>query len=161
METVGALSNSVGIASLGSQCFLLGQRFDIPWVAMRKSTSCLYRVGAPCPSVPSLHGHLSTDSPADLAGRERRHQIPEIRYCSSDSLCWLPLHQGLCKGGQLAAREQGWKFEVLMVSFCQRPEIQAQHWPGVTTETIPFFPHQGFPSGCLSPNGKGKSSGLF
>lgn len=41
-----------------------------------------------------------------------------------------------------------------MVSFCQRPGIKAQHWPrspGVTTETIPFFPHQGFPSGpsCL------------
>lgn len=113
--------------------------FDIPWVAMRKHHVLLVQDEVPCPSVPSAVSHSMgtghsavTPLQACLAvGRveERRHQIPEIKYCSSNTLCWLPLHQGLLKGGQLPAREQRWKFDVLMVSFCQRPRIQAQHWP--------------------------------
>lgn len=77
----------------------------------------------PCPSVPSRAPEHCDSAVTPLQAwlamgrvRERRHQIPEIRYCSSDTLCWLPLHPGLFKGGQLTAREQGWKFEVLVVS---------------------------------------------
>lgn len=90
------------------------------------------------PGAPEHCDSAVTPLPGQGRVRERRHQIPEIRYCSSNSPCWLPLHQGLRKGGQLTVREQGCKFHGLQIPWADGFLLSEAQDPGPALATLPW-----------------------